>query len=246
MLHYGDNQLDLTRRAIQHLKDCTVEPYELIVWVNGGWQDESVDCIRHMAQVMGTKERLSIAAAYNLAVKNARGTKICIIHNDCFPSDGWDTVLLGALSERNIVFPTVDTNEELAAARGIPPAPKGMPPSCCFMISRKFLDELGGWDEQFEFCHFEDLDLFQRALDAGGKLVRGGTRVMHIRGVTRADQVDEANRAYDINKYKYADKHGYGIPYPTIGEFENEQVDRGSECRHRDVPRDSVRRPAQE
>jgi GT2 family glycosyltransferase len=240
MLHYGDRQVDMTRRAIQHLKETTAEPYELLVWVNGGWKDESIDSIRHMAQVMGTDERLGLAAAYNLALKNATGNKVCIIHNDCFPSDGWDTILLGALSEKNIVFPTVDTNDELAAARGIPAAPKGMPPSCCFMISRKFLNELGGWDEQFEFCHFEDLDLFQRALDAGGKLVRGGTRVLHLRGVTRADQVDKANQAYEVNKYKYAEKHGYGVPYPTIGDIENECMDRRDECGHRDIPSDSI------
>lgn len=235
MLHYGDHQLEMTHKAIANLDKVTEGDYELILWVNGGYEDESTDSLRHYKTCLGTQERLSLAAAYNLAALNADGDKLCIIHNDCFPEKGWDQLMLGALSDTNIVFPQVKENETIAAARGIPPAPKGMPPSCCFMLTRRLLDALWGWDEQFEFCHFEDLDLFQRA----GELVRSTANVFHLRGVTRADQAEAANEAFIKNSVRYAEKHGYGVPYPTLGE-KNERIHRGIERRRCDLPTDPV------
>jgi len=209
MLTYGENQVELACSAIDAIKLGTRGEYELLVWVNGDVDaDYNGDLTEHCDFVLGTNERLGIAQAYNVATNYLKGDVICVIHSDCFVEPGWETALIEAAQDGNIGFPIVKGNDDIAAARGIAVVPDWMPPSCCFAISRDYLEQLGGWDEQFEFCHFEDMDLFRRATKMGMRLVQVPSEVFHVRGVTRADQVDLANEAFRANEKRYAAKHG--------------------------------------
>lgn len=209
MLHYGENQVEMTCSAIETIKQNTIGEYELLVWVNGGVQEKSNEELadRH-EYVLGTEERVGLARAYNAAANYLKGDVICVLHNDCFVEAGWDAPLEEVALEGHVAFPVVKENPQIAAARGVPAVPEWMPPSCCFAISREKLEKLGGWDEQFEFCHFEDMDLFQRAKLAGMRLIQVPGTVFHLRGVTRADQADAANEAFKVNEKRYALKHG--------------------------------------
>jgi len=209
MLTYGEHQVDMTISAIQTIKQFTSEEYELLVWVNGDAEEGYVEPLADATEyVLGTQERISLARAYNEALEYTKGDIICVLHNDCFVEEGWARPLIEEAENGNIAFPLVRQNAEIIAARGIALVPDWMPPSCCFAIGRETLEHLGGWDEQFEFCHFEDMDLFQRATNQGIRLVQVPSTVFHIRGVTRADQGDKANAAFKANEKRYALKHG--------------------------------------
>lgn len=219
VLHYGEHQVDMTRQCLDVLRERTVGDHEIVLWVNG---DLSADYNRPLQPTLGTEERKSLAAAYNAALGHVHGDMVAILHNDCFVTQGWNLPLEKEALAGNVAFPVVETNREMAAARGVACVQDWMPPSCCFVIGKDELERLAGWDERFEFCHFEDMDLFKRATDAGMRLVQCPATVMHIRGVTRADQVDAANAALKINELRYARKHGtregefYSAPLPVL------------------------------
>jgi len=209
MLTYGKEQMEMTCSAIQAVKQFTSGEYELLIWVNGDVSQEYVEPLADVHEyVLGSDERISLARAYNEALEYTRGDIICILHNDCFVEEGWAYPLVEEAEGGNIAFPVVKGNDAIAAARGVALVPDWMPPSCCFAVEREVLEHLGGWDEQFEFCHFEDMDLFHRATKQGIRLVQVPSTVFHLRGVTRADQVDAANAAFKTNEKRYALKHG--------------------------------------
>jgi GT2 family glycosyltransferase len=210
ILHYGEHQVDMTMQCVDRLKQSTKGEFDILVWVNGEINEPyNLPLVDHHDRVAGTQERYGLAAAYNKAMYHMRGDMFAILHNDCFVTDGWNVALEAEAANGNIAFPIVKTNEAIASARGVPPAPAWMPPSCCFVIGKDELETLHGWDGNFDFCHFEDMDLFKRATDAGMRLVRCDSEVLHLRGVTRADQADLANEAFKINERKYIRKHGY-------------------------------------
>lgn len=214
VLHYGDEQQDMASEAVRHVLANTTGEFELLVWVNGGtWDDDLVD---PRLKVYESGYRDGLAKAYNRAVLHTAGDSVCIMHNDCFVPPGWNDALESMADDEHIAFPVVETNDAIARARGIPSVPEWMPPSCCFVISRSLLFALKGWDEQFEFCHFEDMDLFYRAQLSGVQLIQcPSSTVFHLRGVTRAAEAKRANVAFQANQRLYILKHGTKKPDGT-------------------------------
>jgi GT2 family glycosyltransferase len=89
------------------------------------------------------------------------------------------------------------------------------------MLRRALFERLGGFDEAFEDCHFEDTDLWMRAVDAGERLGRAPVAVAHGRGKTRTLLSDGANTAFRRNRLIYAEKHRRedgNVPIPTLEE----------------------------
>lgn len=205
VLHYGMNQVAMTKQCLDRIRDFTTAPFETVLWVNG---EMSAPYNEILEARFGSEERLGLAAAYNRALEVATGDMIAVLHNDCFVPEGWNEVLEAEAACGNIAFPMIRTDEEFLALRGLSDVTGGVPPSCCFMLSREALIGLGGWDEQFEFCHYEDMDLFYRATKAGMRLKQCPVTVFHVRGMTRVDQSEQANAALKPNELRYAQKHG--------------------------------------
>jgi GT2 family glycosyltransferase len=82
-----------------------------------------------------------------------------------------------------------------------------MPPGCCFVITRRQWVSLNGFDEQFEFLHGEDVDLFTRATKMGIDLIQCDTTVRHKRGATRFLLPDCGVSTLQVNLKKWAMKH---------------------------------------
>lgn len=220
MLVYACNPelAEMTRRNVALLLEHTVGEFELRVLFNGGPPVALPADDRLVPIFMG--ERSSIAKAYNLAFSQARGDTFACIHNDVAVPYGWDERLMEAMGD-GFAFPMVLEDAQDCAERGVQPTQEGFPTGCCFMFPKALYVALGGFDEAYEGCHFEDNDLWMRALKDGRKLSRASLIVSHGRGKTRTVLPDLANGDFRRNKQIYIEKFTQpdgSVPLPTLQE----------------------------
>jgi len=186
----------MTRKAIGTVHKNTIGEYEMIIVLNGSPRIGNYDDFKPIT----LPERQSIATAYNIGFQEAIGNYFCCLHNDAFVTRGWNLSLQKEASKGNIAFPEIKGEET-------DPIPEWMPPGCCFVITRREWIKLGGYDENFEPLHGEDIDLFTRATKAGIKLIRCNSVVYHKRGATRFLLPDKGIGSLAVNLRKWALKH---------------------------------------
>lgn len=190
-----------TREAVEAVQQNTASDWELTICLHGGGEMAFDD---PRVKVLTYPERLSIATAYNEALRRARGNYICCLHNDTQVRSEWDLPLIVEADQGNIAFPFIDESQGFCELRGIHPREDWLPSSCCFLMSRRLWEGLGGYDEQFAGMHFEDTDLWHRAQEMGARLKEcPPSVVLHHRGVTRCLFEDKGQGEFAANQRKW-------------------------------------------
>ena len=222
MLVYAVTQeiVEMTEANLGALLRNTTGDFEVRLLINGG---PVISLPPHPSLVpIYMAERSSIAKAYNLAFSASHGDTLACVHNDVSVPAGWNEALEAELEAgAGIAFPRLAEDEQECLLRGVGTTQRGLPTGCCFMLRKALYEALGGFDEVFEDCHFEDTDLWMRALDHGERLARGDVTVAHGRARTRTLLPDKANTAFRRNRLIYADRHRRedgNVPIPTLGE----------------------------
>lgn len=208
----------MTRRNVETLLANTTGEFELRVLFNGGppmalEYDERLTCIYQ-------SERSSIAHAYNLAFSCATGDYFAGVHNDVSLPEAWNEPLVEA-AQTGVAFPGVLEDARECAQRGVGTTQPTFPPGCCFVMRKALYEALGGFDERYEDCHFEDTDLWMRVLAKGEPLTRAAVTVWHGRARTRTSLPDGGNTSFRRNKQIYIDRHARpdgSVPLPTLQE----------------------------
>ena len=215
MIVYNANPVmsEMTKEAVDFIVRNTVGEYELILLKNGGavldWTIYERGVKSGLQLSTDNGNRLGLAEAYNRAASSARGDIICILHNDALVPAGWNIPLMEAAKGGAIAFPMVDESWSNCESRGIPKTKEWQTTGACFVLSRETWDRLGGYDEEFKGYHWEDTDLFYRAMQHGIRLVRCPVTVVHHRGATRTFTRPEDHRYFEKNMEYYKQKHGH-------------------------------------
>jgi len=197
----------MTARALERVLKTTDAHVTLAI--NGG-ESFAVPAHERLNTVYWPK-RESLGIAYNLVANATNSRFICFVHNDCLvPEDDWLPKLTAVAEQHGFAFPEVVVDWQEAAERGIGGLGRladTLPPSCCYVVSREAWNDLGGFSDEFEGCHFEDTDLFMRALRVGYRLAHvPSVTVEHRRGFTRSQTTDESNTAFVKNRAIYNTK----------------------------------------
>ena len=227
MLVYNINPVvsQMSREAVRSVVENTVGEYELILLKNGGevldWTiyDEGV---RNGLQLStDRRERIGLASAYNRGFSKATGDVFCVLHNDVVLPPGWNVPLEEAARKGCIAFPMVDESRSNCEHRGVPKTKPWQTTGACFAMTRETWTNLGGYDEEFKGFHWEDTDLFYRAMNAGIRLVRCLVTIIHYRGATRTFTRDEERGHFERNMEIHKAKHG-DLYAPAISETPQE------------------------
>tara|TARA_R110000868_G_scaffold266697_1_gene526044 strand:- start:29 stop:700 length:672 start_codon:yes stop_codon:yes gene_type:complete len=220
MLVYACNPelAEMTRKNVALLLEHTTGDFEIRVLFNGGPAVALPADERIVPIYMG--ERSSIAKGYNLAFSQAQGEILACVHNDVSVPYGWNERMAEAVGA-GFSFPMVLEDAQDCAERGIGTTQPGFPTGCCFMFPKALYEALKGFDERYEGCHFEDTDLWMRALKDGRRLSRAAVVVTHGRGKTRTVLHDGGNTDFRRNKELYIQKHKEAdgsVHIPTLQE----------------------------
>jgi len=192
------------RNLVEGLRRSQARPAELIVVDMNDEPISLAGCPFPARTLRLPGDRLPLAAARNLAAREASGSRLLFLDADCIPS----VALLGALAETldahdGLLCPETlyldqgatdgAWNEARLFARGRPhparPFPSGgvrLEPnpglfwSLAFAARRETFEALGGFDETFVGYGGEDTDLGFRAAAAGAPLIFvGGAFAFH-------------------------------------------------------------------
>ncbi len=202
------HQREALVRCLRALNGQTQDRFEVIV-VDNGSRDDSVAAARQEmpdVTVIERDEALGFAAAVNLGIEAAKGRYIAVLNNDAEPDRKWleslmavfestpDVGFLASAVVRRDEPDIVDSMGEglssacfpFQVANGIAfedgesePVEVLGAPATAAIYRRELLEDVGGFDENFE-TYLEDLDLSLRAQLAGWRcLAVPGARVLH-------------------------------------------------------------------
>ena len=150
----------MTIESVDSIYKNTLGEWELILVVHGGPNFGFTFEYPRMKTIY-RKRRMAISEAYNAGFKKSRGDILCCMHNDTVVPFGWNYLMDRVAKRGDIAFPMVDESRGFCELRGIKKTESWQTPSACFVFSRETWNQLGGYDEQFEEMHGEDIDLFR-------------------------------------------------------------------------------------
>ena len=180
MISAGVDQWDtLTLPAIQSLKRCARENYELIVMDNGGKGRGHPN----------TEEMIPFAEAMNMAVREATGERLLLLNNDITARGDW----MSGLYTSPYCGPKLLKVEGVEYIEG-----------WCVSIDRDLWHMLNGFNEAF-INSWEDVDLAWRLRRLGVLPKRITVPMAHIWGATRhavpgSNKWDSQNRELFLSR----------------------------------------------
>jgi len=203
---------NLTRSCLNSLRETTSVGLEVIV-VDDASPDETADRLAEQDDVVvvSNDRNLGFPAAVNRGIERSTGEFVCVLNNDTEVTSGWLDELLAvlAIEGTSLVGPRSNQVSGLQHVAGSPlltdtPTAHEWAKEWsgrrrgrswrtnrlvgfCLVARRSTLVELGGFDEGFGRGNFEDDELCDRILDAGGELrVADGSVVLHHGSATFA------------------------------------------------------------
>lgn len=187
------NHLDLTRRAIDSVRECTTVPYQLIVVDNGSedgtgeWLAQQEDIV-----VISNDENRGFAPGANQGLAVSKAPYVVLMNNDVEVDMGWLKLLIEGLEEN----PRVGAISPLATAKqteweGRYRGQSGVQivdyylAYYCTVFRQEVFQEVGVMDEQFAPAYGEDNDHGLRMRKAGwDQAVHCDVVVYHKHGAT--------------------------------------------------------------
>lgn len=215
------DQLHLTRRCIQSIRETTDEKYELII-VDNGSEPEARDYAQQAADIaVLNPSNVGFAAGCNQGLDKSSFPRVMFLNNDTTLPRGWTRILhtLDARHDAGIVVPAVTAAGTSITVRDTPHdhirvlAPFGPVPSAvCYLMRTSIIRALGGWNELYPVASGEDLDLAFTVWTNGLEVVVDeSVLVDHEMHGTSAVKLDnrqalwKANRAIFLERWQDSD-----------------------------------------
>ncbi len=162
------DQLYLTQRCVQSVRQRTDVPYELVLVDNGSAPD-AVHYAKLAADVPVLNDRnTGFAHGMQQGLDAASARFVAFVNNDTVLPEGWASTLIKHLEDERVglVVPAVTHANDPRIVRDQPGEhvevfdPFEAPPPAVVLVGRaQTLRELGGWDQSYEVASGEDMDL---------------------------------------------------------------------------------------
>lgn len=163
------NQLELTRRCVDSIRARTDVEYELIIVDNGSTREarEFASSAADIAVLHDTNR--GFARGMNAGLDEATGEFVAFVNNDTRLPETWASHLIETATSGTspgVVLPAVTKAGNPVSVRDAPgdsvitlvPFAE-FPSGVVYLIQRKVIKSLGGWNEDYEQASAEDLDL---------------------------------------------------------------------------------------
>lgn len=210
-LYRKTEHLETITRCIDSVRAFS-ENIELIIVDDGSPLDTTFLKDAADVYIRASKPR-GIAFGWNDGMRIARGEYITVINDDITARPLWLESMRIPFSMHDICV-TAPGVEKLPPGKGIVENRVWFPGSC-FTLTKKTIEAVGYFDEQFAPFNYEDVDYWTRVYKAGGKLFRNySVEVGHAEGQV-IHNIDNSNDVNSENRQKYLNKWGFD-PIPIF------------------------------
>lgn len=182
------NQSGLTHQFLtRNWQLYQTRPEVEFVVVNNGSTDNTAAVLQNWQAIMGSrlqvvdlKENTGFGPGNNRGEEQARGDTLILLSNDVIPTGDYVTIIKDTLEPDVLMGPQLldyDTGWNTFAGKTLP-----YMAGWCLVMTRETWDKLGGFDEQFIPCDYEDVDLSYTAAKNGIDLVEQPLPLQHLFG----------------------------------------------------------------
>ncbi|WP_347814334.1 glycosyltransferase [Alkalihalobacillus sp. LMS39] len=231
------NQLKLTKRCLESIREFTPERYEIIV-VDNASTDGTVQYLYTQDDVrtIVNQENLGFPKGCNQGVEVASGDNILFLNNDTVVTENWLKNMIRVLysdekigmvgpvsnycgypQQITVTYQEMNELEEFAKKyclmnEGLSFAYPRLT-GFCLLVKKQVLDEIGLFDERFGLGNFEDDDLCLRARKKGYELMVVLDSYVHHEGHATFNQISgvDFNQLLNENREKAHKKWGEDI-----------------------------------
>lgn len=152
-------------------------------------------------RVITNRENRGFSVACNQGAAKAGGDVLLFLNNDTIVFGDYASPLLGMVTDDVLVGP--DLHEHNTGWNVFGKVTVPYIAGWCLALTKAAFEELGGFDERYTPCDYEDVDLCYAAVKAGKELVRLDLPIRHISGGSAmADRV----AITEANRVKFAEK----------------------------------------
>jgi GT2 family glycosyltransferase len=231
------NQLELTQRCVESLRQHTDVAYELILVDNGS--DEETR--RYVAQAADTAilndVNRGFSAGFNQGLAAARGRMVAFLNNDIRVPERWASRLAATLEtspRAGVVYPAVTAagnpvSVRSAARDSVTVLPPFQEPASAvaLVMPTGMARDLGGFGEEYEVASAEDVDLaFKIWVNGLDALLDEGVLVEHVAKASASRLTDQKQR-WAVNRAVFLDKWtGALAELPRLDSCPEEDFDR--------------------
>lgn len=154
-------------------------------------------------RVITNEHNRGFSIACNQGARKASGDVLLFLNNDILAWGDYVGAVLRVMDNDLIAGP--ELNEHNTGWNKFNGRPIPYIAGWCLAITRATFEELGGFDERYSPCDYEDLDLCYAAQKAGKGLLRLELPVRHISG---GSAMPDRLAITERNRLKFAEKWG--------------------------------------
>ena len=231
------NKIDLIKNCIESIFKNTKYPYYRICVFDQASTDgtkEYLDSLGDRIDVIHSPKNIGFVLGNNEVIKKYPMNDVVLLNNDTLVTPGWLTALVECaytgkdvgIVGAKLVYPDGRLQEagcEIycdGRGRNIGKFDDPYKPEynklkevdycsgSCLYIKREVFDKVGGFDEQYSPCYYEDTDLCFSARKAGFKVIyQPKCVVIHLEGATAGKVISTGAKKYqEINRPKFVKK----------------------------------------
>lgn len=199
----------------QHLHQYGAEPGVEWIIVDNGSGDGTPGLLGRYQEQFGSsrltvihnERNLGFPIACNQGARAAKGEVLLFLNNDVIIYGDYLKPIAGLIGDNTLIgaqLLSYDTGWNRFGDELVPYIP-----GWCLAITRAAFDELGGFDERYSPCDYEDIDLCYAASRAGKTLGELILPLRHISGAT-GQQMSNRRAITERNRTMFAEK--WGLP----------------------------------
>ncbi|MXQ54877.1 glycosyltransferase [Shimazuella alba] len=232
------NQVEMTKRCIDSIREHTPENYELIV-VDNHSTDDTVSYLKEQKDIVCifNDENRGFAGGCNQGIEISTGDYVLLLNNDTVVTSGWLSSMIRVIEKEKVglvgpvsnyvsgaqqISVSYQTMEQLPAfADAYTQQMKNKDKQVlrlvgfCLLIKREVIEKIGVLDELYVKGSFEDDDYCLRAAIAGYQLRIALDSYVHHEGHVTFNNNQDLNiqHLYWLNRAKFIEKWNGDIIY---------------------------------